>query len=76
MLKDAAPAMRLTATFLHSRPERFPGRGLKERSTCLARDSDIALSEPKGASLMAGVKPRSARQEKRLRLNGMAAVIS
>jgi len=57
------------------RPERFPERGLKERSTWLLRNGDMASGEPRGESPMAGTKSRLARWQGRLRLNGVVHVL-
>jgi hypothetical protein len=57
------------------RPERFPERGLKERSTWLLRNGDSASGEPRGESPMAGTKSRLARWQGRLRLNGVVGVL-
>jgi hypothetical protein len=48
---------------------------LKERSTWLLRNGDMASGEPRGESLMAGTKSRLARRQGRLRLNGVVRVV-
>jgi hypothetical protein len=56
------------------RPERFPAREWKERSTGRLRNGDRASGESRGESPMAGTKSRLARWQGRLRLNRVVRV--
>ena len=52
----------------YRRPERYPERGVKERGSHLPRNGGTASGEPRGVSLVAGMKPTLVRLERTLRL--------